>query len=89
MPRAHRLLLAFGVTLGTLGFLSFVAVVVLMISTGHGLSGFSFVHVAPVTYVATFVTLLLAVVAMLFVGALRFVDWYRQRRAVASFGRDP
>jgi hypothetical protein len=85
----NRVFLAIGGTLAVLGLLSFVAVAILKVATGHSLDVYYTPRLGPVTYAAALATIVAVVATMVFVGALRFIDWYRQRRNMASPNRDP
>jgi hypothetical protein len=84
----NRIFLAIGGALGALGLLSFVAVVILKVATGHALE-FYYTPRFAVPYVAALATMVVAVAAMAFAGALRFIDWYARRRNEASLNPDP
>jgi hypothetical protein len=79
-----KIFFATGAALVGVGLLSFVGVVILKVATGHSLAAYNFINVVPVTYVATFATILFALGVMIFAGALRLIDWYRQRRGMPS-----
>ena len=84
----NRIFLAIGGALGVLGSLSFVAVAILKVATGHSLD-FYYTPRFAVPYVAGLATVVVAVLALAVAGALRFIDWYARGRSEASLNRDP
>jgi uncharacterized membrane protein len=85
----NRVFLAVGAVLSVLGLLSFVAVVILKVATGHSLDVYYTARLGPVTYVAALAAFAVVVAAIVFTGALQFINWHRRRRNAASLNRDP
>jgi hypothetical protein len=79
-----RVFLAVGGTLGVLFLLSFTAVAVLKVATGHSLDVYYTPWLGPVPVVVALAAVVFAVAAMTFAWALRLIDWYSQRRKGGS-----
>jgi hypothetical protein len=84
----NKVFLAAGGLLGGLGILSFATFVFLKVVTGHSLDLYYTARLIPVTYVAAFATILITVALLLFIAALRFITWSRQRRGASTLDRD-
>jgi hypothetical protein len=77
--RDHRVFGVIGYTLGGLSLLSFVTLVILKVATGHSLETYYSARLVQWTYGGALVTIVLGVVAAAVGGALRLIDWLRQR----------
>jgi hypothetical protein len=75
----RRVFLAVGGVLGVLGVLSFIAVAILEVMTGHWLNVYYTPRLGPVLYVVALATVPVVIVALIFAGTARFIQWYRQR----------
>jgi hypothetical protein len=80
----RKVFIAVGGAPGVMGLLSFVAVTIIKVVTSHPLDMYYTPRLGPVPFVAALGTLVVAVAAMTFAGALRLINWYRQRRTAAS-----
>jgi hypothetical protein len=82
-----KVFLAIGGVLVILGFGSFLAVAILKVMSGHSLDVYYNPRLGPIPYVVAVATIVGIALILIFVGVLRFAQWYRQRRAVTPNNR--
>ena len=84
----RKLFLVIGSALVVFVFLSFVALAIIKVATGHSLDVLYYSpRGQPVPIIAALIAALVLVVAVISAGVLRFIVWYRQRRTVTPNNR--
>ena len=77
--RDHRVFGVIGYTLVGLSIVSFVALVILKVATGHSLDTYYSGRLVQWSYGGVLITIIVGVAAGAVGGVLRFIGWYRRR----------